>query len=935
MAFNPFTWFRKHQKVFFAGLTVLCMLVFIGQAGVGADIFQTALRWFGAGKHGQPVVTLYGKKVFQTDLDRVQKRRRLANDFLLLSAAENHPKALDAIDKKVKPSSVGNPLSGLKEIIQNARRRTGLGLLTELFQGGAQSFELRLRFLRLGIERDAFGVSQNGLLDIYNRLADEAKKKDGEIDPEQLEMLTNIATVLNYQYWLTAHPNSLQAFALRRPGFPDFCLGGGVGPDELLDFMVWQHQADRLGITLTDADVVREINREAAGQEVIDPSLKGYEKDKTILDFLRGHGRETARELLDALREEFRVVLAQGLLLGVEPGVRSFRSRLGGTNSPAVGTPDEYFKYFREQRTTLDVKMLPVPVKAFEGKVTEKPSEKELRNRYDRYYEKEPSPTSREPGFKEPRRILVEYLTGGVDDKFYRDRARKETQVWRRYADPASRAAASVGSVLANPLGAPPFARLAVVGSALTFNPLQEEYAKYVKEQPAWVNPESEDLSARQDRAGKIHTGYTYNKYNLVSTLGNLSGAVAGLGGPLAAPATVLLTGAFDEVRGSLKQNLAMLLARSTGPGDSDNHGALVQNPLTAVAVTAALSPRLLPLSHLEPILLAALEDRIAEGALQENINTVQAELLKLKGKDRAAIRAYLKTAGEKYHLKLHAMPRPMSQQAMLEALKAGDDLGIGGLRDAYLGRERALKPEPFLAALFERGGTYDPQQTPGVERREYLYWRAEDHPPRTRPFEVIRAQVEEAWRFAEARKLARKEAERLEDRINKEKMTARAAEEFLGKQGYGKLFELDNVAQLVSPLREVHPGIEPEYRPYRVPEDKSGLLTYPPEDMVKHLLELKRPGQATVVVDQPGKTFYVTILGKRDEPTMKRFLARFTNSLHLDPLYTRFLAAQTEEFHKTVLEQLRREAAGKLDKEGRYDLPEAFRKREGRGEEE
>jgi hypothetical protein len=40
-------------------------------------------------------------------------------------------------------------------------------------------------------------------------------------------------------------------------------------------------------------------------------------------------------------------------------------------------------------------------------------------------------------------------------------------------------------------------------------------------------------------------------------------------------------------------------------------------------------------------------------------------------------------------------------------------------------------------------------------------------------------------------------------------------------------------------------------------------------------------------------------------------------------------MMARMEEYRKNVLEQLRREASGKLDREGRYDIPESFRKRE------
>jgi hypothetical protein len=116
-----------------------------------------------------------------------------------------------------------------------------------------------------------------------------------------------------------------------------------------------------------------------------------------------------------------------------------------------------------------------------------------------------------------------------------------------------------------------------------------------------------------------------------------------------------------------------------------------------------------------------------------------------------------------------------------------------------------------------------------------------------------------------------------------------------------------------------------------------SERLPYPPEEMVKQLLALTRPGEATYVTDLPAKHFYVTVLFNRDEPTVKQFTRLYEKSPTQDTLYNRFVMTRREEFRKSVLNQLRREASGgKVDKDGRIDLPEALRKRDaGRGGEE
>ena len=72
-------------------------------------------------------------------------------------------------------------------------------------------------------------------------------------------------------------------------------------------------------------------------------------------------------------------------------------------------------------------------------------------------------------------------------------------------------------------------------------------------------------------------------------------------------------------------------------------------------------------------------------------------------------------------------------------------------------------------------------------------------------------------------------------------------------------------------------------------------------------------------------------MLLNRDEPTVKQFTRLYEKSPTQDTLYNRFVVTRREEYRKSVLDQLRREAsAGKVDKEGRFDLPEAVRKRDG-----
>ena len=126
------------------------------------------------------------------------------------------------------------------------------------------------------------------------------------------------------------------------------------------------------------------------------------------------------------------------------------------------------------------------------------------------------------------------------------------------------------------------------------------------------------------------------------------------------------------------------------------------------------------------------------------------------------------------------------------------------------------------------------------------------------------------------------------------------------------------------------------EYRPYQIPEDRADVFPYPPRPAVKLVQDLlrglKRPGQATVVADRPERHFYVTVLFNRDEPSLKEFYRVYQRAGEgRDDLWDRFVEEHREDYRRQVIEQLRREA-GKVDEQGRWDIPKEVRDRyEGR----
>ncbi len=136
----------------------------------------------------------------------------------------------------------------------------------------------------------------------------------------------------------------------------------------------------------------------------------------------------TESEILAAVGEEFRVIMAQEALLGQSADATSGDDFFDATcieGSPVTITPGEFLQYFREQRTTVKAALLPIPIEDFEKSVPEPTNDAELKDLYDQYRDKVPSPGQPTPGFMEPRSMRVQYLMANPKDEFYQDQAKK------------------------------------------------------------------------------------------------------------------------------------------------------------------------------------------------------------------------------------------------------------------------------------------------------------------------------------------------------------------------------------------------------------------------------------------------------------------------------------------------------------------------------
>src|SRR5262249_9072833 len=130
---------------------------------------------------------------------------------------------------------------------------------------------------------------------------------------------------------------------------------------------------------------------------------------------------------------ELRVYLAQSAVLGSSPGVRRYRYTGTDFNHvPSTATPEEFWKYYQDHRTTLRVEMLPIKVADFLDKVgptpTDAATEQALKDLFEHYKDNVPHPLRDEPAFQEPRRIGVEWVAPGGDWLHARQQAERFVQ---------------------------------------------------------------------------------------------------------------------------------------------------------------------------------------------------------------------------------------------------------------------------------------------------------------------------------------------------------------------------------------------------------------------------------------------------------------------------------------------------------------------------
>lgn len=811
MAFNPFHAFRKHQKVVFAGLTILCMVTFVltgSNIGRG-DITDLIFGWMRSAKESD-VAKLYDRKVTPQMLDYVKTQRILANQYMADATEAALGKRMEELEKKH-----GN--------MPNAKQ---------------QAFQMMFS------------------------------------DPDASKL------------WEQSMRNRMQPY-----------FGGSFTAEGLLDFMIWQHQADQLGIRLTDADINEEIKRLTL-KRLTPESVDRIEKQ------LRGNPRFkmiTSSDLVAALGEELRVRMAKAALEGYEAGTKS--------QVPAPVTPDEFWDFYRDNRSEIQVTLFAVPVSDFLSQVTEKPTDKDLLALFNKYKTKEPSPESETPGFKQPRRLQVQWVSGRTDS-------------------PEAQKAGAVGLAIAQ----------AATPQAFQLT-LLHEYERHKQmfefRAPLWTEPYF---------ALSYYPGLS-KPDNAASTFGQLLGAIQSLGTPLSVPVTAQAVAVArddkdiapviaEEARQRIAVGCTLLLSGTT------------MNPLTPFTELTYANQQVqyVPLAAARKQLLERLQDGLAQEAAVSTLRNFMQQELDTKKADAKKDPKLLEEAAKKYGFKTGLMTETRTQHDI------ADDPALKPLKEAYIGSRSSLNRQidkefaNFVFTQLDKVRPFEPERYPEVrsfsgqsddarwrtDKEPFVFWKVKDEAAFTPPsWQKIRDQVETAWKMEKARELAQKEAQRIA-KLAEEKKGDDPALRDLGAQLKKTPIKLGTVAKLVE-KKQAMPGRGGEgYEPYTVPDSE---IRYAGPEFTKQLLALKDKdkGTAVVIPDQPKATYYVAVQTGVELPLEGRFFTTFKQEVSAatqpdnfmmfgggrsDTLWSRFEKERQEQYRKHVIEQLRAQANLKLTEE-------------------
>lgn len=663
-------------------------------------------------------------------------------------------------------------------------------------------------------------------------------------------------------------------------------FGTGVKLEDLVDFKIWQGQADRLGVNLLPENVLSLLSAEVIG----DLSKFSLEQMYGIIRELRMIIRTPNQALVvNALKEEFRVRIAQVALEFSDRNnmVRKEKLKFQSDLNPEVRialSPAMLWDSFKANRSTFDVAMVPVEVDAF-TKDIQQPTEAELESLFKSHYKERYDPSAPMPGFSIPTSTKVEYVMGDPTSPKYKQWSHAAIIL---EATPPGWVPSSPLSTLAAYAGGPLAQRVL----------LQDQYEKIRAERSL----RDQYLSAAWNHANI----YEVLANKLASAYPEAAASwIAGYAQPSNFATAQFGFTAFGSARHpkELAAELAVEAKERAPVYATVVLAGLAGNGLPALATLESLDKeKFLSLDMVKKSVTEFRERRLAEAWVTTNMMALRklldanvgkkANFLRELDRNVAKMGLELKATAKSYNQfdidkapELQPLVKEFDKEYRLvnfyegrdltpeNALKEGDFYRLffdGTESFSAAGSTYKAKPWPprvtpkkTLAGNPFLGGTDPTKPPPPIElfdkaEKPILFWKTEDNPGKVpTALAQVRDRVEHAWKFLKARESkALPKAKEIADLMQKSEEGFGPVLQFealkLGKQvidlkGLAAMYAKDQFQPAFPNLpKAFEPGLR-DYTPYQVPKD---TFTYPRDDMAKELLSLQDLKKAIEIGD-------------------------------------------------------------------------------------
>jgi hypothetical protein len=926
MAFNPFEAFSIRSKLgrsVMAILGIVVMLTFVlstGAVGTGNDFFDQIGKMFGGKGSGEVLATAYGDDIREADMAEVRRQRLAAREYLANAVESAYSSWAKSLEQDINSSRL------------SSETKRDIERFVKLRVDSDRDRRQYINYLMNDIQR--FGPE-------VTRLSQAATRARSKPESEDKKAMDAVAAIIMHDLGET----------------PFILVELGESDRDTLDFMLLLKKADQLGINYSKDEVLALVSKDTLGRL----GNAGASIERRMRESGR-FGDISPAWLIEAIGNEYRARAAlsaiQGLsptaatirqrrdnsfialILGVEPGTLPLPGQLGTLSAmPGQLTPYEFFEFYKDRCSEHTFAMLEIPAENFMDKVTGEPTAKEREDLFKRYRGELPDPSKERPGFKEPRKLKIEFATLDAN-------APRITQAIPKLQAASLFLCATAGAMTLDPASA--LASTAHPGIAETL-PIREAVSEKMQENLSAYKPiEQWDFTPRDTSI--------YRPQPIVSALGILAG------NPDITTFAAATASVHQHVERFDHQTRVPFLLQAWLTPFSPTMGNALGMPAFAYALNPKLPPEGLYLA--QAIKTAKTKQR--RELFQADVRALEdklAELMRDAGPSGKGDKAKIEKGREeaKKHLETWLKDRGLTASGTktpIDELSVSTNPDLKPLNDVAKSEPDGTNslskmlfemtdPRSFgmTGAPFARTQPFRPQWFPAepvgeiADKPNHLVWVSEDteariynsleNADRLTNGEMTR-RVDRAWKLQKARALAKAEAERLAGQVRE--IAKAAASNPTGVDRQLRDLALENKLRLINlpdmALLKLERGATQARMEYQTPKIEKDQVLYPTADFAEQLLELRKEpvGSVTVVADAPKSRYYVACEVARLEKTVEEFRDVFARSAagsnQQDLLYERF--ALPEERGQALVDVFAR-----LRADAKLEETEAFKNRE------